>query len=108
MADFSKTERKLLRDLAADVYEADAAKMLEGLAASFDQWRSGKMLPSELLQADSRASSRRVKTVVVDVSGAEGFRNIVARGLALGLISRDRLTPTLLEKLSPLMRIYPR
>jgi hypothetical protein len=35
MSDFTKRERQVLRELAGEVYEAEAAVLLEDLAASF-------------------------------------------------------------------------
>ena len=51
MTDFTKSERQTLRELAGEVYEAEAALLLEDLEASFKKWRDGELLPSELLEA---------------------------------------------------------
>ena len=47
--EFSRPERKMLRGLAGDVYEAEARELLEELDAAFDLWRQGEKLSSELL-----------------------------------------------------------
>ncbi len=51
MSDFSKSEKKSLRELASTVYEAEARLALDDLDANFDQWRQGSVLGSELIAA---------------------------------------------------------
>ena len=51
MAEFSKSEKKSLRELAGVVYEAEARLALDELDAQFERWRSGEMLGSELIAA---------------------------------------------------------
>jgi hypothetical protein len=50
MTDFAKHGGHMLRELAGHACAAEAAMMLETLASSFAQWRSGAILPSELLR----------------------------------------------------------
>ncbi|AXQ31017.1 hypothetical protein D0B54_21060 [Solimonas sp. K1W22B-7] len=107
MPDFSKSERRLLRDLAADVYEAEAHLLLEALDASFAEWREDRILSSELIgrihefhQDDSRplwSMYRGLKE-----------HDIVARGIARDLLRADKVRPELLEKLRPLIADYVR
>ena len=49
--EFTKSERKQMRELAGTVYEAEAHALLEELDAEFSRWRSGECLSSELLAA---------------------------------------------------------
>jgi hypothetical protein len=107
MADFSKLERKALRELAGEVYEAEAGRMLEELASSFDQWRDGKILPSELLDSIHEFHQHQSRQLW---SMYQGLResDIVARGLALDLIADARVAASLLEKLTPYIASYRR
>lgn len=105
MIDFTKRERQELREIADTVYEAEATQLLERLARSFDEWRSGVLLPSELLQTIHefhRDESRELWSLY------QGLRepNIVARGLALGLIFTVNVPPPLHEKLASLIELY--
>ncbi len=47
--EFTKSERKQMRELAGAVYEAEAHARLEGLDSAFARWRTGECLSSELL-----------------------------------------------------------
>ena len=49
--EFTKTERRLLRELAAEVYEAEAGQLLEELESEFKRWRD-----SEIPASRSRCS----------------------------------------------------
>ena len=51
MAEFSKSEKKFLRELAGTVYEAEARLALDELDAQFERWRRGDLLGSELIAA---------------------------------------------------------
>ena len=105
--DFTKRERQQLRELAGDVYEAEAGLMLEELAASFAQWRSGDLLPSELLQKIHDFHQHQSRELWSMYQGLRE-REIVARGLARGLLDEDKLSPALREKLEPLIGLYRR
>jgi hypothetical protein len=105
MTDFTKSERQTLRELAGEVYEAEAALLLEDLEASFKQWRAGELLPSELLEAIHefhQDQSRRLWSMY------QGLRetDIVARGLAKGLVALAKVPPPLHEKLRPVIDVF--
>ena len=51
MAEYSKSERTELRRLAAEAYEWELRGKLELLDKSFAEWRRGKMLCSDLVDA---------------------------------------------------------
>ena len=105
MAEFTKRERQELRELAGEVYEAEAALLLEDLAASFTQWRSGELLPSELLQAIHEFHQHQSRELW---SMYQGLRetDMVARGLARGLIAPAMVPSALREKLEPFVETY--
>jgi hypothetical protein len=105
VADFTKRERQALHELAGEVYEAEAALLLEDLAASFAKWRVGKLLPSELLEEIHefhRDQSRQLWSMY------QGLRetDIVARGLAHGLLASTKVPSPLREKLKPFIEAY--
>jgi hypothetical protein len=107
MAEFSKLERKALRQLAGEVYEAEAGQLLEELADSFKRWRAGEMLPSELLESIHEFHQHQSRQLW---SMYQGLRepDIVGRGLARGLISEGRVAASLREKLIPFVATYRR
>jgi len=103
----SKVERKQLREVAAEVYEAEAHALLEELEAEFQRWREGEMLSSELLSAIHefhQHSSRELWSLYQGMKDPE----IVARGIALDLISPGSIAPGLLAKLRSLIEFYAR
>ena len=107
MAEFSKLERKALRELAGEVYEAEAAQLLEELAASFKRWRDGEILPSELLESIHEFHQHQSRQLWSMYQGLREY-DIVARGLARGLIPEVRVGASLCEKLAPFIAMYRR
>jgi len=110
MAEFSKSERNALRELASLVYEADARLALEELDAKFARWRNGELLGSDLIAAihDFHQNDARV---LWSVYQALKDPEIVARGLALGLIATEAteaVSDALRNKLAPLMSDFNR
>jgi hypothetical protein len=107
MLEFSKTENKLLREVAGAVYEAEAQRVLEGLEAEFLRWRAGEVASSELLAAIHefhQVASRDLWSRYQSLKGPE----LVARGIALGLLPERELPAPLLEKLAPLVEFFGR
>jgi len=105
VADFTKRERQQLCGLAGEVYEAEVALLLEDLANSFKQWRAGKLLPSELLEAIHefhQYQSRSLWSMYQTLRETD----IVARGLAQGLLAQAKVPPSLREKLEPFIDAY--
>ena len=72
LMEFTKSERKQLRELASSVYEAEAHDLLTVLDAEFARWRSGECQSSELLgtihefhQRQSRDFGQLIKVLVM-------------------------------------------
>jgi hypothetical protein len=105
MTEFSKGERRILRELAGEVYEAEAALLLEDLAASFAQWRSGEILPSELLQLIHEFHRDQSRELWSMYQGLREY-DIVARGLARGLLAETKVPSSIREKLEPRIGDY--
>ena len=98
--EFSKADNRRLRELAGDVYEAEVHRLLAQLDQQFDAWRKGTLASSELLQkihefhqGESRALWSMYQGLKPDM--------VVARGLALNLISEDKVPEPLRAKLKP-------
>ena len=107
MADYSKSEKKSLRELAGAVYEGEARLALEELDSQFELWRKGSLLGSGLIavihefhQEDARALWSTYQALKEP--------DIVARGLALGLIPAESVPESLRAKLEPLMAGFDR
>ena len=107
MSEFSKSDKKSLRELAGVVYEAEARLALDELDAQFKRWRSGEMLGSELIAAiheSHQQDARSLWSMYQSLKEPE----IVARGLALGLITAESVPEQLRVKLEPLLGFFNR
>ena len=105
MPDFTKPERRVLREIAGRVYEAEAGALLGRLEGKFREWRAGIIDAAALIgeihqfhQHDSRElwSAYRVLKEA----------DVVARGVAMGFIPEDRVPGELLIKLMPMISFY--
>ena len=99
-AEFTKSERRELKELAGDVYEAEAHQYLEELDGEFERWRKGKMLSSDLLTSIHQFHQHQNRELWKMYQGLSD-EMVVERGLRVGLLSEDRVSPKLLAKLNP-------
>jgi hypothetical protein len=103
-SEYTKAERKALRELSGTTYEAEAHLMLEELDAEFQSWRTGEMESSELLRAIHEFHQHQSRELWSMYQGLEE-PDIVARGIALGLL-KEPLSEELRTKLAPLIELY--
>ncbi len=103
--EFTKDERRQLRELAGGVYEAEAHQMLEKLDSEFKSWRDGEMLSSELLSAIHEFHQHESRELW---SRYQSLREpeIVARGIALGFMAESSVPSELLARLKPLCALF--
>src|SRR5262249_32444347 len=97
---FTKSERKVMRELAASVYEAEAHAMLEELDAAFSRWRKGKCSSSDLLTSIHefhQHQSRDLWSMYQSLTDSA----VLERGLSLRLIAKSRISSAILGKLQP-------
>jgi len=105
MAEFTKSERKTLRDLAGAVYESEAHAYLEELESEFARWRSAEILSSELLSVIHefhQGQSRELWSRYQSLKEPE----IVARGVALGYLTEEQVPEAVRQKLQPLLEFF--
>lgn len=99
-SEFTKAERKLLRELADAVYETEAKAFLAELDAQFTRWRDGEIRSFELLEAIhdfQRGPARELWSMYQSMQEPM----IVARGIALGLIEEGQVPASTRKKLLP-------
>ena len=101
-SEFTKAERRELRELAGEVFEAEAHGYLEELDRDFTLWRKGKMLSSDLLTSIHQFHQHENRDLWKMYQGLDDDV-IVARGLRLGLLPESRLSPKLLGKIRQLV-----
>ncbi len=107
MAEFSKSEKKVLRELAGAVYEVEASLALDDLDSQFGLWRNGSFLGSELIAAIHKFHQDDAQALW-SVYQALKEPDIVARGMAPGLITAESVPESLRAKLEPLMAGFDR
>lgn len=105
MAEFSKSEKKALRELAGVVYEAEARLALDELDAQFQGWRDGETLGSELIAAIHEFHQQDARALWSTYQSLKE-PEIVARGLALRLITADSVPEQLRAKREPLSTFF--
>ena len=107
MHEYTKAERKALRDLAGEVYEWELHGHLEQLDMAFAEWRRGEMYSSELsdkIHDFHQHAARELWSMYQSLKEDE----LVARGIALGAISDKSLDSELRTKLKPLVDEFRR
>ena len=105
MADYSKKERAELRRLASEAYERELGSRLSELDKSFAEWRRGKLLSSELSGAIHEFHQHTARDVwSAYQSPHESI--IVARAIALGIISEKEVATAIREKLRESVALF--
>ena len=97
---FTKAERKQMRELASTVYEAEAHALLESLDAEFTRWRNGECFSSELLATVHEFHQHQSRELWSAYQGLSDAM-VLERGLGLGLVEERSVPPSILAKLSP-------
>jgi len=97
-SEFTKSERKQLRELAGGVYEAEAHRFLEELDGDFALWREGKMASSDLLTSIHQFHQHQNRELWKIYQGMSD-EMVVERGLRLGFLDESKLSERLLVKI---------
>jgi len=101
MSPLTKSERRELREIAGEAYEWELHEHLSELDGAFDQWRRGEMLSSELSAAIHEFHQHAARELW-SMYQSLGEVELVARGVAIGAVALDRLSPGLRAKIQPL------
>jgi hypothetical protein len=105
MAEYTKKERAELRRLTAEIYEWELARELQILDESFQKWREGKMFSSDLSDEIHNFHQHAAREIWSMYQRIHPW-NAVARGLAMGALSEDAISPGLREKIKVLSRHF--
>ena len=103
--DFSKRERRLLRELAGRAYEVELAELTEELAASFDEWRAGEIGVFDLNDRvhDYHDGAARELWKMYNYLPET---SLVARGIAFGIVAEEGVPETVRERLESAIAYY--
>ena len=87
------------------MYEWELGQELQALDESFRKWRDGKLLSSELSDAIHEFHQHAGRNLW---SMYQSLRDDdkVARGLVLGALTENAISPGLREKIKPLLRNF--
>ena len=105
MKEYSRTEKRRLRELAEIAYERELKKSLTVLAATFDQWKSSKITSlelSQLLHEFDRGESRDLWSMY----DTPEHDMVVARALVKGILTNKDVGEELAGVLQPHIRFY--
>jgi hypothetical protein len=97
--EFNRSERAILRELASEVYEAEARRVLADLDASFREWRKRQRLSSDLLADIHSFHQRDSRDLWATYQGLDEA-TVVARGVAFGFIPKKKVPHEILQKLN--------
>lgn len=99
LMEFNRSERSILRELASEVYEAEARRVLADLDASFREWRKRQRLSSDLLADIHSFHQRDSRDLWATYQGLDDA-TLVARGVAFGFIPKKKVPRDILQKLN--------
>jgi len=105
-ADFTKSERRLLREAAGYAWEAELGAELMKLLQEFHSWREGRLNVFELSDRIHRFHDGTARELYGRYTGDQAEPWIAARAVALGLVSEDRLGANLTAKLAHVIETF--
>ena len=105
MEELTKSQRKALRDFAAQVYEIEASQVLEELESDFQKWRHKEIDCDTLFQLIHRFHQVRSKELWSTYQALKP-PEVVARGVALQFIKESDLPGELRDHLAPLIAFF--
>lgn len=98
MEEFSRKERRRLRDLAGTAHERELDAALEELDSEFERWRSDELLPSELSERIHEFHDGGARELYSIYNRLEE-EQLVARAVAHGLLDEEEVGSDLLPRL---------
>jgi hypothetical protein len=106
MIEFSKSEKRQLRDLASRAYKIEMERELGKLEAAFASWRKGELNPFDLDEQIHAYYSGPRKELYKSYEMLNRPEVTVARALALGLIELDQDSVEIRKKLETFVSFF--
>ena len=103
--DFTKAERRVMRELVPEIHEVEARKALAALDAGFQRWRERALDSGDLIAAIHEFHQRGARDLWSTYSLLKD-PELLARGVGLGFIAEDRVPDAIREKLASLIEFY--
>ena len=105
MEEFTKAERRELRELGGRAYEAEAGRLLQELDAEFERWRQGDVLSSDLITTIHEFHQHQARDLW-SIYRTMSPPQAVARGVGFGFIEAREVSDTLRAKLQGEIDFY--
>ena len=105
--DFTRAEKRQLRELADKAYERELGEALRDLKIRFAQWEGGKITAFDLSESIHEFHNGIARELFKSYDNKlEAFN--VARALRDGILARDDIPPPLRAKVKALIARFPR
>jgi hypothetical protein len=100
MSDLTKAEKRLVRDLLDDAFEAELATALADVESAIAEWRRGELRPSEV-QERIHEFHKESQEIFKTYNNLEPLL-VLARAVEFEFIAMARVPESLRERLEPL------
>jgi hypothetical protein len=102
--EWTKSQRRLLRELAGKAYDRELARELGALEADFARWRGGELDVHELSEQIHRFHNGPARRLYLDY--ASTHRELaVGAAIGRGILTEEEATPEILEALKGLIEL---
>jgi hypothetical protein len=104
--DFTRAERRQLRELAGLAWDRELGAELAELEAAFGEWRAGDISPHELSDRIHRFHNGAARDLYVLYTMRSHPSELVARAVAAGVLSENDVPAELLAALASAVEFY--
>jgi len=102
--EWTKSQRRLLRELSSKAYDRELARELGALEADFARWRRGEIDVHELSEQIHRFHNGPARRLYLDYTGTH-LELSVGAALGRGVLTEEEATPEILEALKGLIEL---
>jgi hypothetical protein len=104
--DFTRAERRQLRELAGLAWDRERGAELAELEAAFRQWRAGELSPHELSDRIHRFHNGAARELYVLYTSRIHPSQLVARAVAADILAESEVPAELLPALASAIEFY--
>jgi hypothetical protein len=102
--EWTKSQRRLLRELAGKAYDRELAREIGALEADFARWRRGEIDVHDLSEQIHRFHNGPARRLYLDYTGTH-LELSVGAALGRGVLTEEEATPEILEALKGLIEL---
>jgi hypothetical protein len=97
-SELTKSQRRLLRELAGKAHDRELARELGALEGNFARWRRGEIDGHQLSEQIHRFHNGPARGLYLNYTGTH-FETMVGDALSRGVLTEEEATPEILEAL---------